>query len=125
MQERRQVRLPVGLYALQMFDGGVQRSFMTSLSEHGCYLDAPSQPFYRRSLRVQLEISLPGQGDSIWVLGEVVHNESGALFSETAIRFVSMAGKHWAMLRAWLRVQWLEEAADRAFVPGAILPNAA
>ena len=35
MRDRRQVRLPVGIYALQIVDGKPERSFLTSLSECG------------------------------------------------------------------------------------------
>ena len=125
MLERRQVRLPVGLYALQLVDGQPCRSFVTSLSENGCLLDTPALPKYRRSLRVQIEVTLPGQTEALWIAGEVVHDASGALFNETAVRFTGMANAHRSLLRAWLRVQYLEEAAASSTLPSSLMPNAA
>ena len=82
-------------------------AFVTSISEHGLYLDSLAMLGGRSSDRVQLQITLPGEPETLWVMGEVIHDEPGRLFNETAVRFVSMAKSHWRILRRWVRVREL------------------
>ncbi len=99
--------IPVALHAELIADGEVLPVFVTSLSEHGLRLDSPAIVANRRSDRLQLQLTLPGEPGRLWIVGEVVRDAHGPLFNDTAIRFLAMANAHWRALRRWVRVRAL------------------
>jgi hypothetical protein len=80
---------------------------VTSIGEHGLALDSLAILGNRRSERLQLRISLPGEPDPLWIAAEVVRDDQGLLFDYIAIRFLAMANSHWRSLRRWVRVREL------------------
>jgi len=101
----RETLVPVAIYAELIADDEVLPAFVTSLGEHGLHLDALAILGNRRSDRLQLQLSLPGEPDPLWIAAEVVRDRHGLLFNDTAIRFLCMANAHWRALRRWVRVR--------------------
>jgi len=99
--------LPVALYAELVADEEVLPAFVTSLGEHGLLLDSLATLGNRRSDRLQIRLTLPGEPDPLWIGAEVVRDTHGYLFNDTAIRFLAMANGHWRSLRRWVRVRAL------------------
>lgn len=115
IKDRRGQRIPVAMYADLVFDEhDPRRCFVTSLSERGLCLDALAVWALEGNERVHLELRLPGEDERLWILGEVVRDSVGALFQETAVRFVSMAERHRAIVRRWVRVNALTIALQPA-----------
>ena len=105
---QRETWVPVALYAELIADEEeVSPAFVTSLGEHGLALDSLSILSNRRSDRLQVRLTLPGEPDPLWIAAEVVRDERGLLFNEIAIRFLAMANSHWRSLRRWVRVREL------------------
>jgi hypothetical protein len=104
---QREVLVPVALYAELVADEEVLPAFVTSISEHGLLLDSLAILGNRRSDRLQIRLTLPGEPDPLWIGAEVVRDTHGSLFNETAIRFLAMANSHWHSLRRWVRVREL------------------
>jgi hypothetical protein len=102
-ERRREDRIPVGFYVRQMVDGEPHRCFTTNLSTRGIFIERVLSPMDRCSDVVQVEVPLPGEGDTLWTRGEVVYDRFERLFHGTAIRFTGMAKKHRRLLRSWLR----------------------
>ena len=101
--ERREAdRVPVGIYLNQVVGSDLHRCFATDISPTGLYMERTCTPMERRSNFVQVEIPLPGIGDTLWAKAEVVYDCFDALFHGTAIRFAAMAGMHRRLLEAWL-----------------------
>ncbi len=99
MGERRgSVRVPLGVYAQEAVGEDLMRAFATDLSPSGIYLErAPGLDelaFHPYDERVQLEVPLPGVGESIWAGARVVHDRTGGIFQGTALRFTAMARRH-------------------------------
>lgn len=103
----REALLPVALYAELIADEEVLPAFVTSLGEHGLLLDSLAILGNRRSDRLQIRLTLPGEPDPLWIGAEVVRDTHGYLFNDTAIRFLAMANGHWRSLRRWVRVRAL------------------
>jgi hypothetical protein len=103
----RETLVPVALYAQLVADDEVMPAFVTSISEHGLLLDSLAILSNRRSDRLQIRLTLPGEPDPLWIGAEVVRDTHGSLFNETAIRFLAMANSHWHSLRRWVRVREL------------------
>jgi hypothetical protein len=99
--------VPVALYAELVADEEVLPAFVTSLGEHGMVLDSLAILSNRRSERLQLQLTLPGEPGLLWIGAEVVRNTKGSLFNDTAIRFLAMANAHWHSIRRWVRVREL------------------
>ncbi len=99
--------VPVALYAELIADGEVLPAFVTSICEHGLVLDSLSILSNRRSDRLQLQLSLPGEPERLWIAAEVVRDDHGLLFNDIGVRFLSMANAHWRALRRWVRVREL------------------
>lgn len=104
---RRETMLPVALYAELVADDEVLPAFVTSLGEYGLLLDSLAILGNRRSDRLQLRLTLPGEPEPLWIGAEVVRDTHGYLFNDTAIRFLAMANAHWHSLRRWVRVREL------------------
>ena len=105
--ERRAGRVPVAMYCELIVDDEVLPAFVTSLSENGLYFDSLAILSHRKSNRVQMQLTLPGEEDPLWIVGDVIYDERGRLFNETAVRFVEMADAHKRALRRWIRVREL------------------
>ncbi len=103
----RETSLPVALYAELVCDDEVLPAFVTSISERGLLLDALAILGNRRSDRLQIQLTLPGEPAQLWIGAEVVRDRHGLLFNDTAIRFVAMADAHWHCIRRWVRVREL------------------
>lgn len=102
------------MYADLLFDDSEpRRCFVTSLSERGLCLDALTVWALEEDTQIQLELTLPGEDEQLWIVGEVVRDTAGALFQETAIRFVTMAETHRRVLRRWVRVKALVLALEQ------------
>jgi hypothetical protein len=103
----REAWVPVALYAELVADDEVVPAFVTSMSERGLALDSLAILGNRRSDRLQIQLTLPGEPGPLWIGAEVVRDQPGALFNVTAIRFLAMANAHWHSLRRWVRVREL------------------
>ena len=104
---QRETWVPVALYAEIIADDEVLPAFVTSLGEHGLALDSLAILANRRSDRLQIRLTLPGEPDTLWIAAEVVRDEQGLFFSDIALRFLAMANAHWRALRRWVRVREL------------------
>ena len=104
---QRETLVPVALYAELVADDEVLSAFVTSISENGLLLDSLAIAGNRRSDRLQVRLTLPGEPDPLWIGAEVVRDTHGSLFNDTAIRFLAMANGHWRALRRWVRVREL------------------
>jgi len=103
----REIFVPVALYAELVADEEVLPAFVTSISEQGLVLDSLAILGNRRSDRIQIQLTLPGEPDRLWVGAEVVRDTLGSLFNDTSIRFLAMANSHWRAVRRWVRVREL------------------
>ncbi len=103
----REAFVPVALYAELVADEEVLPVFITSISEYGLHLDSPAILANRRTDRLQLQLTLPGEPGQLWIDCEVVRDDRGLLFNDTAIRFLAMANAHWRAVRRWVRVRAL------------------
>jgi hypothetical protein len=99
---RQSERHPVGFYVDHFVRDEAHRCFTTDLSALGLYMERLVQPIARSSKVVQLEITLPSAGDSIWACGEVVYDRIDSLFHGTAVRFTGMARTHQRWIDEWL-----------------------
>ena len=104
---QREALVPVALYAQLVADEEVLPAFVTSIGEHGLVLDSLAILGNRSSDRLQLQLTLPGEPDPLWIGAEVVGDTHGLLFNDTAIRFLAMANAHWHCIRRWVRVREL------------------
>ena len=103
----RETFVPVALYAELVVDEEVLPAFVTSISEQGLLLDSLAIIGNRRSDRLQIQLTLPGEPEPLWIGAEVVRDTRGSLFNDTAIRFLAMANAHWHSVRRWVRVREL------------------
>jgi hypothetical protein len=103
----RETLIPVALYAELAADDEVLPAFVTSIGEQGLVLDSLAILGNRRGDRLQLQLTLPGEPDPLWIGAEVVRDKHGLLFNDTAVRFLAMANAHWHCLRRWVRVREL------------------
>lgn len=103
----RSAWLPVALYAELVADDEVLPAFVTSICERGLVFDSLAIVANRRSDRLQLELRLPGEPESLWIAAEVVRDDRGLLFNDISVRFSAMANAHWRALRRWVRVREL------------------
>jgi hypothetical protein len=103
----RETLVPVALYAELAADDEVLPAFVTSIGEQGLVLDSLAILGNRRGDRLQLQLTLPGEPDPLWIGAEVVRDKHGLLFNDTAVRFLAMANAHWHCLRRWVRVREL------------------
>jgi hypothetical protein len=99
--------VPVALHAELAADEEVLPAFVTGMGEHGLHLDSLAILANRRSDHLQLQLTLPGEPERLWIEAEIVRDTHGLLFNETAIRFLAMANAHWRAVRRWVRVRAL------------------
>lgn len=107
MSGQRETWVPVALYAELIADDEVLPAFVTSIGEHGLVLDSLAILGNRRSDRLQMRLTLPGESDPLWIGAEVVRDDPGLLFNDIALRFLAMADSHWRSLRRWVQVREL------------------
>ena len=99
--------VPVALYAALVCDDEVLPAFVTSISEYGMVFDSLAIFANRSCDRLQIQLTLPGEPELLWIGAEVVRDTQGSLFNDSAIRFLAMANAHWRSIRRWIRVREL------------------
>lgn len=107
LSPHRETLVPVALYAELVADDEVLPAFVTSIGEHGLVLDSLAILSDRRGDQFQMQLTLPGEPDPLWISAEAVRDTHGFLFDDIAIRFLAMANAHWHALRRWVRVREL------------------
>ena len=105
--DHRETWVPVALYAELAADGEPLPVFVSSISERGMVLDSLSMLGEQPSGRLQIQLRLPGEPETLWIGAELVRDEPGLLFNDIGIRFLAMANAHWRALRRWVRVRAL------------------
>jgi hypothetical protein len=104
---RGETLVPVALYAALVCDEEVLPAFVTSIGEHGMVFDSLAILGNRTRDRLQVELTLPGEPELLWIGGEVVRDIQGSIFNDSAIRYLAMANAHWRSIRRWVRVREL------------------
>lgn len=99
--------VPVALYAALVADEEVLPAFVTSLGEQSMVLDSLAIVGNRCCERLQIQLTLPGEPELLWIGAEVVRDTQGSIFNDTVIRFLAMANSHWHSIRRWVRVREL------------------
>lgn len=104
---RKEVRLPVEICVQQFLAGESYLGLTRDLSERGLYITAPRIQDERLTwfgAPLQVELALPGTGETIWARGLVCHedalneNEVRGL----GVRLIDMAEKHATSLRSYV-----------------------
>ena len=109
--ERRDVdRVPLEIFLDEYVEDRPHRALTTNISATGLYMHRvatrASRWFRRQSRHVQLELTLPGTGDSIWARGEIRYDELGMdLVHGTGVALVDMARGHQRLIRDYLYEQ--------------------
>jgi hypothetical protein len=109
--ERRDLeRVPLEIFLDEYVDDRPHRALTTNISATGLYMHRvatrASRWFRRQSRHVQLELTLPGTGDSIWARGEIRYDELGMdLVHGTGVELVDMARGHQQLIRDYLYEQ--------------------
>lgn len=103
---RKEVRLPVEICVQQFLAGESYLGLTRDLSERGLYITAPrldgGATWYGAPL--QLELALPGTGETIWARGLVCHEDTleGEGARGLGVRLIDMADRHARSLRAYV-----------------------
>lgn len=95
-------RIPVDLPVTQYVDNRPIASLVSNLSATGLHARHIVEPLARSSRLIQLEFSLPGSSEPLWVKGEVVYDTIGPRYHGTGIRFLAMAPAHERVLTKWI-----------------------
>ncbi len=107
--ERRDVeRVPISLFLDEYVDDKPHRALTTNLSSTGLYMHrvATRGARHRHDRYVQLELALPGTGDTIWARGQIRYDELGLdLVHGTGVELVQMARGHRRLLGDYLYEQ--------------------
>jgi hypothetical protein len=109
--ERRDLeRVPLEIFLDEYVDDRPHRALTTNISATGLYMHRvatrASRWFRRQSRHVQLELTLPGTGDSIWARGEIRYDELGLdLVHGTGVALIDMARGHQQLIRDYLYEQ--------------------
>ncbi len=104
---RKEVRLPVEICVQQFLAGESYLGLTRDLSERGLYITAP-RSFDERATwfgaPLQLELALPGTGETIWARGLVCHEDSldNDEVRGLGVRLIDMADRHAHSLRAYV-----------------------
>ena len=104
-ERRRSRRIPVELAVTQFVDNRPIVSVVSNLSATGLHACHAVAPLARSSRAIQLELTLPGSDEPLWVKGEVVYDMIGPCYHGTGIRFVAMAPSHRRSLASWISGQ--------------------
>lgn len=102
MNRRRAPRVPCGLFLNEIGDQGIVPCRATNISETGVYLRRLSGGVLLEGELVQLELSLPGESESLWVSGRVVEQIEETLHDAAAIEFVSVTSADRSRLRGYV-----------------------
>lgn len=116
MERRNGYRLPVELFLTQYISDKPYRGIVTNIGANGLLLNRLVEPVEYNSNLVQLELSLPGTTDTIWVLGEIVYDRFISFFHQYGIKFKEMASFERKLLEEWLkfaRVELIRNFLDR------------
>jgi hypothetical protein len=119
-------RLPLALFLNQYVEERLQRVVTSNLSPTGMHVHRvynprkPQAPFSREHRFVQVELALPGTGETIWARGEVRHDElvltdgvsAAPLVHGTGILLRDMARGHRRLLMDWLEEERRGRRAD-------------
>jgi hypothetical protein len=119
LRAHRETWVPVALYADLVSDAEPLPVFVTSMSEQGMTLDSPAMNAGLPKQRLQVQLVLPGEAETLWIGAEIVRDHHGLLFDEIGVRFLAMANAHWRALRRWVRVRELVLATRPLGVPRA------
>ncbi len=133
IRERRiSRRLPLELCVHQVVGDRLVPGFTKDVSSSGLLLDPgqkaravsgtpksfvtrfPERSRSRSADLVQLELPLPGESDTLWMCGRLIHDKPN---QGQAISFVRMAQTHRRWLREWLHEQRVKHAAGQRLVP--------
>jgi hypothetical protein len=104
---RKEVRLPVEICVQQFLAGESYLGLTRDLSERGLYITAP-RSFDERATwfgaPLQLELALPGTGETIWARGLVCHEDSldNDEVRGLGVRLIDMADRHAQSLRSYV-----------------------
>jgi hypothetical protein len=101
---RKEARLPVEICVQQFLAGGAYLGLTRDLSERGLYITAPrlEDKMVWYGSPVQLELALPGTGETIWARGQVCHEDLLDAERGLGVRFLDMATKHADYLRTYV-----------------------
>lgn len=102
MNRRSAPRVPCGLFLNEIGDQGIVPCRATNISETGIYLRRLAGGVLLEGERVQLELLLPGEPESLWVSGRVVEQIEETLHDAAAIEFVSVTKADRSRLRGYV-----------------------
>jgi len=103
MERRRDHRLPVEIFLTQYINDRPYRSLATNISMNGIFLNRLIEPVEYRNNLVQLELSLPGANDTLWIAGEVIYHNFDPFFHQTGIKFKEFSSYDKRLLNEWIR----------------------
>ena len=98
-------RIPIRLFVDQFKGQEHWIGLSFNLSEGGLYLCQKPQPIPGE---MGLELSLPGEHESIWTKAEVRSVGSQGGFMAIGLAFTAMANKHRSLLRDWVWTAWAQ-----------------
>lgn len=101
---RRHRRSDLNVYANKIVGDEPHMARVRDISAGGVYLYKLLEPQRPASSQIGLEISLPGQDDVIWALGEVVREDStaGKKADGVAVRFLRIAESDRELIRDYV-----------------------
>lgn len=102
MNRRSAPRVPCGLFLNEIADHGIVPCRATNISETGIYLRRLTGGVLLEGEHVQLELSLPGDPETVWVGGRVVEQIEEMHHDAAAIEFVSVTNTDRFRLRSYV-----------------------
>ncbi len=104
LDRRRAPRVPCGLFVNEIGDGRtpVSPCRATNISETGIYLRRLAGGVLLEGERIQLEMLLPGEKQSLWLAGRVVEQVQETLHDAAAIQFEAVAHEDRERLRRYI-----------------------
>lgn len=102
MNRRRATRVPCGLFLNEISENGIVPCRATNISETGIYLRRLTGGVLLEGEVVQLELSLPGEPESLWAAGRVVEQVEETMHDAAAIEFVSLSNRDRGRLRNYV-----------------------
>ncbi len=101
LDRRFDTRLPLEMYLDAYVNDRRHRGFTVDISETGLYLNTLAQEPVAPLTPINLELVLPGTGETIWALGEVCRDDADDYFYGRGIRFTAMATQHARLVREY------------------------
>lgn len=102
LNRRRHPRVPCGLYVNEVGARGTSPCRATNISETGVYLRRLAGGVLLEGEAVQLEVTLPGEGTTLWLGGRVVEQVEETLHDAAAVEFVSISSTDRVRLRTYV-----------------------